>query len=1007
VTNSDLWPRIELIYHAALTRAERDRPAFVQEACDGDVTLRREVESLLGYAARAQAFMAAPALEMMARELQPEPQTLVGRRFGPFEIQSRLGAGGMGEVYRAHDTKLGRDVAVKILPRVFNEDADRRARFEREARLLASLSHPNIGAIFGLEHSGGVHGLVLELVEGQTLGEVLKDGPLPVEKALTFARQIAEALEAAHDRGIVHRDLKPENIAITRDGIVKVFDFGIAKSESGESGSPAETPTRSIAATHEGVILGTAAYMSPEQARGKTVDRRTDIWAFGCVTLEMLSGRKVFGGDTVSDTLVAILDRDPDWSALPESTPPSIRRLLKRCLEKDVKQRVHHIADARLEIEDALREPTTSSAVVQPTELRGTGGRRRVAALVACAAALGAAAGASVSWRPQAAASPSPVARVTVTVPPGHAVERSQFPPLALSPDGSLLVYAAAAGGGRTNLYIRPLDELSARPVAAAQGASVPFFSADGRWLAFYAEGVLKKVPVTGGLPLTICEAPPLSSATWGQNDQIVFATAGTSSGLWSVPAAGGEPTPITSPRDGDALHGYPQLLPDGRHVLFSVRRDNGWQLAWLDLERRDWHVLGGGRPVGEGAQFLPSGHVVYAQAGGLVASPFDPTSGELGEPVPLLERIARSHFGGAYFTFAATAGTLVYLPPGAPPSGRTLLRIERDGRSAPLIDARAAYESPALAPNGRQVAVTVASEAGSDVWIIDLDRHTRVRFTAGGGSAFPVWARDGSRIAFQAGARGPWNLFSKPIDERTAAEPLLPPAEPAAANRSWPNAGANLLPGPLPTLSGAGPQFPSSWAPDGLTFAFHERKPNGERDIWTVSPGSEPLPFLLTPFDEHSPRFSPDGKWLAYVSDESGQDDVYVQPFPGPGQKWLVSTDGGSDPLWSKDGKELFYRAGGVMMAVLVALRDGFSAARPRRLFEIPSEARDNGANYDVSSDGSWFVVPGSNPTPPASELHVVLNWLTEVKSRAQSRRGLRDAGAPSIVTASWQRVQ
>jgi len=1023
VTGPDRWQDVERLYHAALARDAGERSAFLRIACGGDEVLRHEVESLLAYATDAEKFLAAPPIAGAALGSSGHMTTpRVGQRFGPYEIGSLLGAGGMGEVYRARDTKLARDVAIKILPHAFTADADRRARFEREARLLAALNHPHIGAIYGFEDREGIHALVLELVEGETLAAKLARTAQPsalsyqpsrglaIGEALAIARQIAEALEAAHERGIVHRDLKPANVILQTawgqqppassvdsaprmadDVTVKVVDFGLAKVGGGESAHDlTHSPTITIGGTSDGVILGTAAYMSPEQARGKLVDKRTDIWAFGCLLYETLAGRKAFAGDTVSDTVAVILGREPDWSALPEETPPTIRRLLRRCLEKDPKHRLHDIADARIEIDDVSREQ--AARVVETGSIEGA--RRAVAtpltvlALATAAVALVALGAAAVAtWWPGRVVSPrSPLARLMITLPATQALEKGSFPPVALSPDGKLLVYAAAVNGGRTNLHLRPLDELAARTIPATEGASTPFFSRDGRWLAFYANGLLKKVSVAGGVPLTICEAPPVSSATWGENDTIVFATTLPSSGLWLVSANGGDPAQITTPKSDEAQHGYPQLLPGGRQVLFSVRSKSAWHLALLDLKNRDWRLLGNGRVIGEGAQYLPTGHVVYAQSGGLVATPFDPSSGNLDQPpVPLLERIETSRFGGAYFAVSAGAGTLVYVPTGTAGTDRTLLRVDRDGRMAPLVEARAGYEYPAFSPDGRQVAVMISSDTGSDIWIIDLERATRIRFTAGSTSAFPVWRPDGSRMAFQSTAPGPWNLFWKPLDGSSDAQPFLKAADSSSAP-PWPNTGANLLPGTLPTLSGAGPQFPTSWSPDGSTLAFHERKPNGERDIWVVSPDSDPVPFLITPFDERSPRFSPDGKWLAYVSDESGRDDVYVQPFPGPGRKWLVSTDGGIDPVWSRDGRELFYRQNDQMMVVSVAPKGEFSKGRPQRLFEIRFDAGDNGPNYDVSPDGKWFVMPRRNQGAAPGELHLVLNWFGEVRARTQA---------------------
>jgi len=1016
VTRSDRLQHVERLYHAALARRQSDRASFLDEACAGDETLRREVESLLAYAADADDFLASPAVDLLATgnaPANPLPRALMGQRLGPYEITSLIGSGGMGQVYRARDTKLGRDVAIKILPDAFLDDADRRARFEREARVLASLNHPHIGAIYGFEDRDGIHALVLELIDGATLADRLRSGARPLREALTIARQIAEALEAAHEKGIVHRDLKPGNVLLQgvaserREGrisptgdssvrgiddvVAKVVDFGLAKAGDDRDFDLTYLPTLNPGGSSNGVVFGTVSYMSPEQARGKPVDRRTDIWAFGCVLYEMLTGHKAFVGETMSDTIAAVLEHQPDWTAFPHTTPPPIRRLVQRCLEKDPKRRLHDIADARIEIDDLLREPALADSSVWATPPYAGAVRR---ARVASALALGAVAAAVVAlvwWsRTNSPAVPAAsTARLMISLPEGASLEKGRFPPLALSPDGKLLVYAAAENGGRTNLFLRALDDVIARRIPGTDGASTPFFSHDGRWLAFYANGVLKKVSVTGGVPLTICDAPPVWSASWGEGDRIVFATMLTGSGLWAVSANGGDPTQITTPAEGETQHGYPQLLPGGARVLFSVRRDNAWRLALLDLNGRGHRLLGNGRVVGEGAQYLRTGHVVYAQAGGIVATPFNPSAGTLDQPpVPLLERVETSSFGGSYFAFAAETGTLVYLPTSGIVASRTLVRVDRDGRAAPLVEAHAAYEHPTLSRDGRRLAVTIAAESGRDIWIVDLERTTRVRFTAGGTSAFPVWEPAGSRLAFQSTASGPWNLFWKPFDGRSEAEPLLALSE--AASPRWPNTGASLLPGTLPTLSGAGPQFPGSWSPDGSLLAFHERKPSGERDIWIVSPGKDPVPFLLTPFDERQPQFSPDGKWLAYVSDESGRSDVYVQPYPGPGGKWLVSTDGGVDPVWSRDGHELLYRHDEQLMAVSVVSGSDFSYSRPRPLFEARIVAGDNSPNYDISPDGKWFVMLRSDREPPPEELHLVLNWFTEVRARtAVTERG------------------
>jgi Tol biopolymer transport system component len=932
-----------------------------------------------------------------------------GARLGAYEIIEPLGVGGMGEVYRALDSSLGRDVAIKVLPEAVAQHPERLARFEREARLLASLSHPNIAVVHGLERTAGSYYLVMELVKGATLAEWSARGTVPLHETLDIFKQIAEGLEAAHGQSIIHRDLKPANIMVTPKGTAKILDFGLAKVVSSEdSGFLSQSPTLSSSPTMAGIVIGTAAYMSPEQARGDPVDRRTDIWAFGCLLFEAVTGLRAFPGRTNSDTIATVLREEPDWSKTAALVPLKLQLLIRRCLQKNPHVRLHDIADARIELEEIAREP-----LAPPVETGPADGTRSIlatprtigvlAAVAAVLVALGALAGVTW-WQARTPAPGSSLTRAMITLPAPQALEKGRFPPVALSPDGGLLVYAAATNGGRTNLFLRPLDELSARPIPATEGASTPFFSPDGRWLAFYADGLLKKVSVAGGVPLTICEAPPLASATWGENDRIVFATTLASSGLWEVSANGGAPTQITTPMPDEAQHGYPQLLPGGTQMLFSVRRENAWHLALLALDSREWTVLGNGRVIGEGAQYLPTGHLVYTQSGGLVATPFDPSSRNLDQPpVSLLERVETSRFGGAYFAVAARSGTLVYVPAGTGVADRTLMHVDRIGRVAPAIETRGGYEYPAFSPDGRQVAVMIATETGSDIWIVDLERGTRARFTVDGTSAFPVWAPDGSRIAFQSTAPGLRNLFWKPLDGSSDAQPFLNSADTAGAP-TWPNTGTDLLPGTLPTLSGAGPQFPTSWSPDGSTLAFHERKPSGERDIWVVTAGGDPVPFLRTPFDEQSPRFSPDGKWLAYVSDESGRNDVYVQPFPGPGPKWLVSTDGGVDPVWSRDSRELFYRRDDQMMTVPVALKGEFSAGRPQRLFDMRFDAGDNGPTYDVSRDGSWFVMSRSEQGPAAGELHIVLNWFSEVAARARPESASRSSSPGQSLLTVWR---
>ncbi|HEX5110139.1 MAG TPA: protein kinase [Vicinamibacterales bacterium] len=929
-----------------------------------------------------------------------------GISLGPYEIIAPLGGGGMGEVYRALDSALGREVAIKVLHEELGRHPERLARFSREARLLASLTHPNIAVVHGLERSEDLSYLVMELVRGETLHERITRGRIGLREALGFFKQIAEALEVAHAQGMVHRDLKPANIMVTPQGTVKILDFGLAKMVASEDSAQTQSPTLGSAPTAVGTIVGTAAYMSPEQARGDPVDRRTDIWAFGCLLFESLTGRRAFQGRTVSDVIAAVLREEPDWSLLAASATPNLQQLVRRCLQKNAHLRLHDIADARIEIDETLAQlsaSTTPSALLGITPPARAWPGVRMLAAGAALVTLGAVAG-IVGWR---LASPVPrlpsLARLTVTLPASQTLERGRFPPAAISPDGNQLVYVATVNGGRTQLYLRSLDDLEARVIPGTEGAITPFFSSDGLWLAFYADGLLKKVSLAGGLPLTIAPTSPVWSASW-RSERITFATTENSSGLWVVSANGGEPAPLTELAKGDSQHGYPQILGDGKQLLFSVRRADGWHLATTTLDGGDWRLLGNGRIIGEGAQYLPTGHLVYAQAAGLVVTPFDPSRGSLNDsPAPLLERLATSRFGGTYFAIAAEAGTLVYVPATGSPGDRTLLRVARDGRVAPLFDSRGAYEHPVLSPDARRVALTIATSTGSDIWLVDLDRGTRTRFTSGDTSASPVWGPDGDRVAFQSTAPGPWNLYWMPLDGTAEARPLFGNID-SAVSGSRP--GESLLPGTLPVLSGAGPQLPVSWIRDGSAVAFHERKPNGERDIWIVTPGGVPWPFLLTPFDEHLPRFSPDGKWLAYVSDESGRNEIYVQPFPGPGRKWLVSTSGGTDPVWSRSSNELFYRQGDQMMVASVAPTGvAFSSAPPRPLFQVGFDVGNDGPSYDVSPDGQWFLMTRGSQVQPPAQLDIVLGWLNQVTGRTSQRTRISATPAESLALREVRR--
>ena len=910
-------------------------------------------------------------------------QLTPGTTLGSYKILSVLGAGGMGEVYRAQHLRLGREVAVKVLPESMADTPERRSRFEREARVLAALNHPNIATLHGLEDCDDKTLLEMELVPGENLAERIKRGPMPPDEAVPIFKQIAEALEAAHTQGIVHRDLKPANVKVTPDGRVKVLDFGLAKALDLDhrSGDSPQTPTFTTR-THEGMIFGTAAYMSPEQVRGRALDRRTDIWSFGCMLYEALTGRTPFAADTISDTLAAVLREEPDWRALP-AAPMGLQRLVRRCLRKDPQSRLHDIADARLDLEDTLTE---SAALVVPMPGHGSWRISRKHALGAAMLGVLAIAALFGAWRLGRLQTTPPLqSRFVVPLPAGRMLERGPGPALAISPDGSRVVFVVLERDGGTQLFLRDLDRFDSTVVPNTLGASAPFFSPDGRWIGFYASGALHRVPVDGGAPLKIADAPAVWSAAWGTNEQIVFATAVAPNGLRRVAADGGTPEELTLPKseNGELQHAFPQFLPDGERILFSVLTKDGWQPALLTVKTGEWQVLRRGAPGYTPAQFAASGHLIYAQAnGGLVAVPFDASRGDLtGSAVPLLESI--DMIGGGSTFAMSRSGTLIYLPARVELPRRTLVVVDRDGRATAMPGNREPYAHPRWSPDGTRLAMAIETENGADIWIQDVQRGTRQRLTGGGFNAYPLWYPKGVELTYQTAASpGRFSLFTRNINGGQP-ESLLGD-QPAGTSGALPGGMASLLPGTVPRPGNANPHIPMSWSGDGRFLAFDERKPGAQRDVWVLTRGGDPAPFVLTAFDEWSPAFSPDGQWLAYVSNESGRHEVYVQPYPGPGRKWLISTDGGTEPAWSPDGKELFYRRGDQLLGVTVQIQPDFSASSPRVLFDGPYEVVEGARNYDVAPEGKRFVMVRRDSVDVPQRFHVVSRWFDELTSRA-----------------------
>ena len=904
-----------------------------------------------------------------------------GIRLGPYEVVAMIGAGGMGEVYQGHDTKLGRDVAIKVLPEAFAHDPDRLSRFQREAKMLASLNHPNISTIHGLEQSRGTSYLVMELVLGDTLSDrVKREGAVPIEEALAIAKQIAEALEAAHEKGIIHRDLKPANVKVTPEGKVKVLDFGLAKAFEGDTTTEdmSNSPTLSRAATMQGVILGTAAYMSPEQARGKAVDKRTDIWAFGCVLYELLTGKSAFDGEDITEIFAAVVKSEPDWSRLPATTPQTIRTLLKRCLQKDKALRLRDSGDARIEIQEALSAPSDVKATVAGSEKGIRALAPRELALGLGALLLVAVITGLAIWNLKSAPPVSrPVSRFTITLPAGQqlAVPLSG-PAVALSPDGTHLAYVVRQGLIQ-QVYLRAMDSLEVRPISGSEGATggtsftEPFFSPDSQWVGFFAGGKLKKVAVGGGPALIVCDSPFSNGASWGSLGMIAFSPPGAGT-LLQVSDGGGVPQPLTRLEKGESLHGWPGFLPGGKSLLFEVSTGGGnnWingQIA-VQLVGAGEHrnlIQGGMYP-----RYAPSGHLIYVQGATLMAAPFDLQRLALtGSAVPLVEGVQQSAADGNAQYALSDTGSLVYLSGGVQSQQLKLVWVNRNGAEQPVAAPEHAYVNPRISPDGRRIAVGI-TEQERQVWLYDLSRETLTRFTfQGDNNTAPFWTPDGRRIVFISNKEGPRNLFWQFADGSGGLERLT---------------------------TSESVQIPGSWSPDGQLLAFSEVDAGTGYDIWILRMSDSPAGsgqvrkgqvFLQTKFNEAAPQFSPDGHWLAYVSDESGRKEIYVQPYPGPGGKWQISTEGGAEPLWNRNGQELFYRNGNKMMAVEMTTKPSFSPGTPKILFEgqyqiLPTISTPN---YDVSPDGQRFLMlkPVEQEQTATTQINVVLNWFEELKQK------------------------
>ena len=879
-----------------------------------------------------------------------------GSKLGVYEVTAKIGAGGMGEVYRAHDTTLDRDVAIKVLPDAFANDPERLARFEREAKVLASLNHPNIAAIYGLEKSEDTRALILELVEGPTLQDRIAQGPIPLDEALPIARQIAEALEAAHEQGIIHRDLKPANVKVKDDGTVKVLDFGLAKALQAElsdlDAANSPTMTMTAAATKMGVIMGTAAYMAPEQAAGKPADRRADIWAFGVVLWEMLTGRQLFTGESVSHVLASVLKTDPDWTALPTETPTSILRMIKRCLAKDRRERRQHIGDVRLDIKEA----GDGAAVGETHDVSAPALAfwQRPLALVAGALLIAAISSLAV-WsfsRP----APKGVTKFIITTSGNPVAPGIVGASMAISSDGASIVYQGGLTG--RELYVRELAELEARLLEGAREAVGPFVSPDGNWVGFtdLLDGRLKKIPMEGGPVVTLGRARGNLGASWGQDGMIVFSESGPG-GLLEVSEDGGEPQALTSLADDEVGHAWPEVLAGGRLVLFNVTRGSDLEGASIEVLDRDTGtrtllVEGGGYP-----RYSPTGHIVYAKSGTLWAVPFDAERVTVtGSPVLVMDGVSTTRAGGASFAVASD-GSLVYVSGvdgGVIGDRRSLVWVDREGGEESVGAEPRAYQTLSLSPDGTRVAVGIRDQE-SDVWIWDFARETLTRLTFESGTEYdPVWTPDGERVAFSGRNAVSW----KAADGTGAAEMLRDISS-----------GVRL----------------HTFLPDGTALLISDSGPESGRDLGLLSIDGVVERLLTTSFQEPSAALSPDGRWLSVQSNASGEFEIYVHPFPDiNGGQWQISTDGGVLPLWGPGGRELFYRNGQAVLAVSVQTEPSFVSGNPEVLFEGPYRLGFGSHTYDVSPDGQRFLMikaaePGGDGQRP--ELVLVQNWSAELE--------------------------
>lgn len=918
----------------------------------------------------------------------------IDSKLNHYRILAKIGEGGMGQVFRAVDETLKREVAIKVLPPTLAQNPERLARLEREAQVLAQVEHANIASIYGLEEAtpegGGdpVRLLVMQLAEGETLAARIDQGRIPVEEALAIALQIARALETAHEHGIVHRDLKPANVVLSASGDAKLLDFGLAKAFAADnmlssSLQVSASPTV-LEATQAGMIMGTAGYMSPEQARGKPVDRRADIWAFGAVLYEMLTGDRVFGGETATDVLGAIVHREPDWQALPQDTPRRIRALLQRCLRKDVDRRIQSIGDARVSIEEYLEDPVAAEAILDAgTEASAPTGWMRWAPW-------GAAALLGLMWvadlRPHAAVeSAAATLRMEMTLGVDDPLfSTSPGSALALSPNGE---YVAVATGttGNTRLHARRLDDIAFNEIAG-NGAYQPFFSPDSEWIGFQTSTSLLKIPTSGGTAQQIATTNLGRGASWAPDGTIVYAPSSTTA-LWRISANGGTPTQLTTLDETrqDATHRWPQILPDGKSVLFTAHTLAGsdFDAATIDIVDMETGARKTVHRGGSDARYLPSGHLVYASAGTLFAIPFDLDAQEVvGSAVPVVQNLGYSTTsGGSQYTVSDT-GVLMYR------TGSTLdptypgIWIDRRGEAEPVLTEHRTYAETRISPDGSKVAMMELTNDNWDIWVYDVARGVRTRLTFPDGIEGPaVWSPDGTEVIFSSDRNGPDDLYRKRADGSGEVERLTD-ERPALFVSDWSSDGRYVL-----TTRSGNVDEEGGWRA-GTDLGYLDLEEDG----------GELHHYLVTDFAELEASFSPDGRWVVYQSNESGALEVYVRPFPPAGGKWQVSDNGGGYARWSPDGRELYYRNDeGMVVVDVITTEAAFSASRPRQLFRGNFYGGLGGlrlagggfADYDVAPDGRFLMFPNTQAedAPNVELAQVVVNWFDELRRLAPPR--------------------